>query len=197
MIRFLKCVVFSMKSWFKSKIPVNNLVIQEDRWIGFESITSSICGNDDDDDDTGEGEQGSQLTKEAYIGLFVRRLGMDNLPEDREQALRALWRHSMNGKGNIDQIVSFPGILTLIVSLLPSNRVESSEAAAGLLRNISLYDDHRNDVIQVGAVEEIIGILTRRTLSQQVRKRFLVVNLTCGDIQFILSNNINLMISLA
>ena len=107
---------------------------------------------------------------------------MDNLPEDREQALRALWRHSMNGKGNIDQIVSFPGILTLIVSLLPSNRVESSEAAAGLLRNISLYDDHRNDVIQVGAVEEIIGILTRRTLSHQVRKRFFVVKLTCGDI---------------
>jgi hypothetical protein len=105
---------------------------------------------------------------------------MDNLPEDREQAVRALWRHSMNGKDNIDQIVAFPGILTLIVSLLPSSRVDSSEAAAGLLRNISLYDDHRKAVIQVGAVEEIIGILTRRALSQTVGFQILVCVCVCA-----------------
>lgn len=105
---------------------------------------------------------------------------MDNLPEDREQAVRTLWRHSMNGKENIDQIVAFPGILTLIVSLLPSSRVDSSEAAAGLLRNISLYDDHRKAVIQVGAVEEIIGILTRRALSQTVRFHILVCVCVCA-----------------
>lgn len=117
------------------------------------------------------GEEGLQLPQEGYIGLFVRMLGMDNPVEDREEAVKALWRHSMGGKKCIDQIVAFPGILTLLVSLLPSSRSASCEAAAGLLRNISLSDAHRSAIAEVGAVEEIIGILTRRALSQQVREQ--------------------------
>ncbi|MCO5584464.1 hypothetical protein L7F22_038392 [Adiantum nelumboides] len=47
-----------------------------------------------------------QLPEEGYIGLFVRMLGMDNPVEDREEAVRALWRHSMGGLDCTNEIVS-------------------------------------------------------------------------------------------
>ncbi|MCO5563681.1 hypothetical protein L7F22_017328 [Adiantum nelumboides] len=110
-----------------------------------------------------------RLPEEGYIGLFVRMLGMDNPVEDREEAVRALWRHSMGGLDCTNEIVDFPGILTLVVTLLPSARTASSEAAAGLLRNVSSFDIHRTFVAESGAVEELVGILTRRTVVQEVR----------------------------
>ncbi|KAH6558810.1 hypothetical protein KP509_1Z044100 [Ceratopteris richardii] len=112
-----------------------------------------------------------QLPEECYIGLFVRMLGMDNPVEDREEAIIALRRYSMGGTEYINEIVAFPGILTLAVSLLPSTRSASSEAAAGLLRNISLCDVHRDSIAKSGAVEELIGLLTRRRLVQEVREQ--------------------------
>ena len=79
----------------------------------------------------------------GYVGLFVRMLGLDNPPEDRESAVSALWRHSAAGAEMVKEIVMFPGCLNLVVALLPSEKQETAEAAAGLLRNISAIEDYR------------------------------------------------------
>lgn len=81
--------------------------------------------------------------QEGYVGLFVRLLGLDNPAEDRENAVLALWRHSMAGADKVKEIVMFPGCLTLIVALLPSESQITAEAAAGLLRNISANEECR------------------------------------------------------
>ncbi|CAM6094598.1 unnamed protein product [Calypogeia fissa] len=109
--------------------------------------------------------------QEGYVGLFVRLLGLDNPVEDREDAVQALWRHSAGGKEFIDQIVEFPGCLNLIVSLLPSDRPASAEAAAGLLRNISSVNAYRSAVAEAGALEEIAGLLTRRSICAEVKEQ--------------------------
>ncbi|KAL2630411.1 hypothetical protein R1flu_015097 [Riccia fluitans] len=109
--------------------------------------------------------------EEGYVGLFVRLLGLDNPVEDREEAVQALWRHSAGGKEFIDQILEFPGCLNLIVSLLPSDRPASSEAAAGVLRNISAINSYRSAVAEAGALEEVIGLLTRRCKPSEVREQ--------------------------
>ncbi|KAL3688296.1 hypothetical protein R1sor_014605 [Riccia sorocarpa] len=109
--------------------------------------------------------------EEGYVGLFVRLLGLDNSVEDREEAVQALWRHSAGGKEYIDQILEYPGCLNLIVSLLPSDRPASSEAAAGLLRNISSINAYKTAVVEAGALEEVIGLLTRRSKPSEVREQ--------------------------
>jgi hypothetical protein len=106
--------------------------------------------------------------EEGYVGLFVRLLGLDNPIEDREEAVQALWRHSAGGKEFIDEIVEYPGCLNLIVSLLPSDRPATSEAAAGLLRNISSVNAYRSAVAEAGALEEVAGLLTRRSVCTEV-----------------------------
>lgn len=90
------------------------------------------------------GFQSGQEVEGGYVGLFVRMLGMDNPPEDRESAVLALWRHSAAGAADtVKEIVMFPGCLNLVVALLPSARQATAEAAAGLLRNISATADYR------------------------------------------------------
>lgn len=116
-------------------------------------------------------KEGLRSPQQGYLGLFVRMLGLDHPAEDREEAVKALWRHSMGGSQCVDQIVAFPGTLPLLVSLLPSDRSASSEAAAGLLRNISARNVHRAAVGEAGAVEEITGILTRRAITPEVREQ--------------------------
>lgn len=134
-----------------------------------------------DDDHLGDVEEQRILeaeggVQEGYVGLFVRLLGLDNPVEDREEAVHALWRHSTGGKEFIDQIVEFPGCLNLIVSLLPSDRPASAEAAAGLLRNISSVNAYRSAVAEAGALEEIAGLLTRRSICSEV---LLSSNISC------------------
>ncbi|OAE19512.1 hypothetical protein AXG93_4794s1240 [Marchantia polymorpha subsp. ruderalis] len=104
--------------------------------------------------------------QEGYVGVFVRLLGLDNPEVEREEAVRALWRHSAGGKYYIDQIMEFPGCLNLIVSLLRSHRTAAAEAAAGVLRNISSIETYRSAVTEAGALEEILGLLTRRDIPE-------------------------------
>lgn len=108
--------------------------------------------------------------QEGYVGVFVRLLGLDNPEVEREEAVRALWRHSAGGKYYIDQIMEFPGCLNLIVSLLRSHRTAAAEAAAGVLRNISSIETYRSAVTEAGALEEILGLLTRRDIPEVLHK---------------------------
>ncbi|KAJ7543007.1 hypothetical protein O6H91_09G021900 [Diphasiastrum complanatum] len=109
--------------------------------------------------------------EEGYVGLFVRMLGLDKSAEEREEAVQALWRHSAAGKEHVDEIVGFPGCLTLVVTLLSSKRPATSEAAAGLLRNISAIHSYTSLVVDAGAIEEIAGLLSRRTAPPEVREQ--------------------------
>ena len=38
--------------------------------------------------------------EEGYVGLFIRLLGLDNAPPDRDQAIKTLWQHS-NGENSL------------------------------------------------------------------------------------------------
>ena len=44
---------------------------------------------------------------DGYVPLFVRMLGLDNDPLDRELAVVALWKCSLGGKQHIDVIMQF------------------------------------------------------------------------------------------
>ncbi|KAG0603894.1 hypothetical protein M758_10G128700 [Ceratodon purpureus] len=125
--------------------------------------------------DKTSGYQSGIEVEGGYVGLFVRMLGLDNPPEDRESAVLALWRHSAAGAEMVKEIVMFPGCLNLVVSLLPCERQETAEAAAGLLRNISAIEDYRSLVAKAGALEEIAGLLTRHSISSEVRMQALCV----------------------
>eukprot|EP00249_Psilotum_nudum_P018091 c26634_g1_i4 orf=741-2645(-) len=148
----------SAKEEFSQYLDINGDAIAEER--SFESVAER---------DLATKEVG--FLEEGYIGLFVRLLGLDNSDEDREASVRALWKHSMRGKQCVDEIMKFPGCLALIVRLLSSDRAASSEAAAGLLRNISMIHAYRSDVANAGAIEEIAGILTRRSICSEAREQ--------------------------
>ncbi|XP_021807628.1 uncharacterized protein LOC110751463 isoform X1 [Prunus avium] len=108
---------------------------------------------------------------DGYVALFIRMLGLDHDSLDREQAIVALWKYSLGGKKYVDAIMQFPGCINLIVNLLRSDTSSTCEAAAGLLRSISLVNVYRDVVAQSGAIEEITGLLNRPSLSPEVKEQ--------------------------
>lgn len=110
--------------------------------MGFPSNDVSNESDEISHDRTSGYTPGLQV-QEGYVGLFVRLLGLDNSVEERENAVLALWRHSMGTVDSVKEIVMFPGCLNLIVSLLPFDRPATAEAAAGLLRNICAIEEYR------------------------------------------------------
>ncbi|XP_060213564.1 uncharacterized protein LOC132640812 isoform X1 [Lycium barbarum] len=105
---------------------------------------------------------------DGYIALFVRMLGLDHDPLDREEAVIALWKYSLGGKQCVDMIMQFRGSVNLTVNLLRSESDAACEAAAGLLRMISSVNIYRDLVADSGAIEEINGLLRRSSLSPNV-----------------------------
>lgn len=105
------------------------------------------------------------------MGLFVRMLGLDKDPLDREQAIVALWKYSLGGKHCVDNIMKYHGIVNLIVNLLKSDSDSACEAAAGLLSVVSSINFYRDSVAQSSAVEEITALLARSSLSSNVKTK--------------------------
>lgn len=104
----------------------------------------------------------------AYVGLFVRMLGLDNDPLDREQAIITLWKYSLGGRGCIDMIMQFPGCISLTINLLNTGSPGAYEAAAGLLRTITSVSVYRDVVAERGATEEISALLSKSNLNAEV-----------------------------
>ncbi|XP_059649528.1 uncharacterized protein LOC132295328 isoform X2 [Cornus florida] len=113
----------------------------------------------------------SSSAGDGYVALFVRMLGLDNDPLDREQAIVALWKYSLGGKQCIDAIMQFRGSINLIINLLKSESSSACEAAAGLLRTISSVNVYRELVADSGAIEEITGLLNRSSLTSDVKEQ--------------------------
>ncbi|KAG5605630.1 hypothetical protein H5410_027122 [Solanum commersonii] len=107
----------------------------------------------------------------SNVALFVRMLGLDHDPLDREQAVIALWKYSLGGKQCVDMILQFRGSVYLTVNLLRSESNAACEAAAGLLRMISSVDMYRDLVADSGAIEEINAVLRRSSLSSDVMEQ--------------------------
>ncbi|XP_010551614.1 PREDICTED: uncharacterized protein LOC104822169 isoform X3 [Tarenaya hassleriana] len=110
---------------------------------------------------------------DGYVALFVRMLGLDNDPLDREQAAQALWKYSLGGKKCVDAIMQFHGCLNLTVNLLKSESSATCEAAAGLLRELSSVNLYRESVAESGALEEIAALLSRPSLSAEIKEQSL------------------------
>lgn len=117
----------------------------------------------------------SPISGDSYVGLFIRMLGLDNDILDREQAVDALWKYSLGGKKCIDEIMKSPGSVILTVNLLKSDSSVACEAAAGLLRMISSVNIYRDLVAESGAIEEITSLLTRSSLTPEVKEQSLYV----------------------
>ncbi|KAG2701488.1 hypothetical protein I3760_06G047100 [Carya illinoinensis] len=108
---------------------------------------------------------------DGYVALFVRMLGLDHDRLDREQAIVALWKYSLGGKKYIDAIMQFHGCITLTLNLLQSESRSTCEAAAGLLRSISSINSYRELIADSGAIEEITGLLSRPSLTPDVKEQ--------------------------
>ncbi|KAG2318713.1 hypothetical protein Bca4012_055089 [Brassica carinata] len=128
-----------------------------------------------------DGEE--EARSESYIALFVRMLGLDNDPLDREQAVEALWKYSLGGKKCVDAIMRFHGCLNLIVSLLKSESSSTCEAASGLLRSIASVNLYRELVAESGALEELTALLSRPSLATVVKEQSICAlwNLTVDE----------------
>ncbi|OAY65781.1 U-box domain-containing protein 12 [Ananas comosus] len=120
---------------------------------------------------------------EAYIGLFVRMLGLDNDPLDREHAIITLWQYSQGGRKCIDDIMQFPGCINLVTSLLKSESCSTCEAAAGLLRNVTSVKLYRDAVAESGAIEEISSLLCQSSIAPEVKEQglFALWNLSVDE----------------
>ncbi|PON87379.1 Coatomer beta subunit [Trema orientale] len=118
-------------------------------------------------------ELNSSSLGDGYVSLFVRMLGLDNDPLDREQAIVALWKYSLGGKKYVDAIMQFPGCINLTINLLRSESNSTCEAAAGLLRSVSLVNLYKDLVAECGAIEEITGLLSRPSLTPEVKEQSL------------------------
>ncbi|XP_072967154.1 uncharacterized protein [Typha angustifolia] len=108
---------------------------------------------------------------DAYVGLFVRMLGLDNDPLDREQAVITLWKYSQGGRKCIDEIMQFPGCINLVINLLRSESSSTCEAAAGLLHTVSSVNLYRDAVAKCGAIEEISSLLCQSELTPEVKEQ--------------------------
>ncbi|KAI8021362.1 U-box domain-containing protein 12 [Camellia lanceoleosa] len=113
----------------------------------------------------------SSSSADGYVALFVRMLGLDNDALDREQAIVALWKYSLGGKQYVDAIMQFRGSINLTVNLLKSDSSSTCEAAAGLLRMMSSVNVHRESVAESGAIEEITALLSRSSLTSDVKEQ--------------------------
>ncbi|KAG6391612.1 hypothetical protein SASPL_149368 [Salvia splendens] len=113
----------------------------------------------------------SSSSSDGYIALFIRMLGLDNDPLDREQAVEALWKYSLGGKQCVDNIMKYPGTVNLVVNLLKSDSDSACESAAGLLRVISSTNLYRDVVAESGAIEEMTVLLTRPSLCSNVKEQ--------------------------
>ncbi|KAJ9554230.1 hypothetical protein OSB04_018275 [Centaurea solstitialis] len=126
------------------------------------------------DDDTPDFETSSSpISGDGYVGLFIRMLGLDNDPLDREQAVDALWKYSLGGKQCVDAIMKSRGSVFLTVNLLNSESSVACEAAAGLLRMISSVNVYRDLVAESGAIQEIASLLRRSSLTSEVKEQSL------------------------
>uniref|UniRef100_A0A0D9V1M5 Uncharacterized protein n=1 Tax=Leersia perrieri TaxID=77586 RepID=A0A0D9V1M5_9ORYZ len=117
--------------------------------------------------------ESTSSTGSAYIGLFVRMLGMDNDPRDREHAVYTIWQYSLGGRKCIDEIMQFQGCVTLIVSLLKSDSTRACEAAAGLLRNITTVKLYRDVAIESGAMDGIFSLICKSTITPEMLEQSL------------------------
>ncbi|KAL7000928.1 hypothetical protein U1Q18_002081 [Sarracenia purpurea var. burkii] len=108
---------------------------------------------------------------DGYVAMFVRMLGLDNDPLDREQAVVALWKYSLGGKQYVDAIMQFHGSINLAVNLLQSDSSSTCEAASGLLRMISSVNVYRELVAESGAIEAITALLSRSSLTSDVNEQ--------------------------
>ncbi|KAL2626962.1 hypothetical protein GLYMA_07G166300v4 [Glycine max] len=124
--------------------------------LGIDAVTSTSSGLSD-----------------GYVALFVRMLGIDRDPLDREQAIVALWKYSLGGKKCIDTLMQFPGCINLVVNLLRSESNSACEAAAGLLRSLSSVNLYRNSVADSGAIEELNRLLRQSSLASEVKEQSL------------------------
>lgn len=125
-------------------------------------------------DDSSDFEASSSpISGDGYVGLFIRMLGLDNDPLDREQAVDALWKYSLGGKQCIDLIMKSRGSVFLTVNLLNSESNAACEAAAGLLRMISSVNIYRDLVAESGAIQEITSLLRRSSLTSEVKEQSL------------------------
>ncbi|XP_024519608.1 uncharacterized protein LOC112342278 [Selaginella moellendorffii] len=106
---------------------------------------------------------------DSPVPQLVRLLGLDNPLDKREEAVDELWRQSEGGKESVEEIVSCPGCLDLVVSLVTSGSHAASEAASGLLREVSAVQPYGSLVAQAGAIQEITGLLTRKSPPPEVR----------------------------
>ncbi|XP_037405609.1 uncharacterized protein LOC119268173 isoform X6 [Triticum dicoccoides] len=109
----------------------------------------------------------------AYVGLFVRMLGLDNDTHDREHAICTLWHYSLGGQKCIDEIMQFPGCISLIISLLKSESACACEAAAGLVHNITSVKLYRDVAIESGAMEEIFSCIRKSTITPEIKEQCL------------------------
>ncbi|KAL4574384.1 hypothetical protein LXL04_021213 [Taraxacum kok-saghyz] len=110
---------------------------------------------------------------DAYVGMFIRMLGLDNDILDREQAVDALWKYSLGGKQCVDAIMKSRGSVFLTVNLLNSESTIACEAAAGLLRTISSVNIYRDFVAESGAIQEITSLLRRPSLTSEIKEQSL------------------------
>ncbi|KAK3016923.1 hypothetical protein RJ639_006912 [Escallonia herrerae] len=113
----------------------------------------------------------SSHPSDGYVALFVRMLGLDNDPLDREQAVIALRKYALGGRKYVDAILQFRGSINLTVNLLKSESSATCEAAAGLLRMVSSVNVYIDLVAESGAVEEITGLLRRPSLTSDVKEQ--------------------------
>ncbi|KAF0898263.1 hypothetical protein E2562_005852 [Oryza meyeriana var. granulata] len=120
-----------------------------------------------------DSSESTSSTGSAYIGLFVRMLGLDNDPRDREHAVYTIWQYSLGGRKYIDEIMQFHGCVVLIVSLLKSDSARACEAATGLLRNITSVKLYRDVAVESGAMEEIFSLLCKSTITPEMLEQSL------------------------
>ncbi|KAG9456763.1 hypothetical protein H6P81_001271 [Aristolochia fimbriata] len=116
-------------------------------------------------------ESGSNKSGDAYVGLFVGMLGIDNDPLDREEAVLALWKYSQGGKQCIDAIMKFRGCVNLIINLLKSDSSQTCEAAAALLQTLSSDNSYRDLVAESGVIEELSSLLNRPSLTAEIKEQ--------------------------
>ncbi|KAK9060063.1 hypothetical protein SSX86_020767 [Deinandra increscens subsp. villosa] len=162
----------SLNPRLRSELPVVTRVSNSsDSGGAFDEATSQKVSDEVSDFEASR----SPISGDGYVGLFIRKLGLDNDPLDREQAVDALWKYSLGGKKCIDEIMKFRGSVFLTVNLLKSESGVACEAAAGLLRMISSVNIYRDLVAESGAIEEITSLLTRSSLTCEVKEQSLCV----------------------
>ncbi|XAR72220.1 hypothetical protein NMG60_11018789 [Bertholletia excelsa] len=138
------------------------------------TVSPRVCSDGGAEASTPSGvgiSSSSSSSADGYMGLFVRMLGLDNDPLDREQAVVALWKYSLGGKQYVDAIMQYPGSVNLTVNLLKSDSSSTCEAASGLLRMISSVNVYRELVAESGAIEEITVLLSRSSLTSDVKEQ--------------------------